>query len=116
MGPEQAHGRDLRDYLGNLESRIAQTFLLDRIDKELDEWIRRGISVGLAFEGQYKPLDKYLAELRAERSRGGETPKSDANIGFHLSFFGDQPFDPERPDYDMGFDECGKTVARLVYS
>jgi hypothetical protein len=102
-------------YLGNLESRTAQSFLLNLIESETDEWIRRGIAIGLAFGGQYKPLEKYLKELRDERNRGGKTPKSDANIGFHLSFFGDQPFDPEYPDRDMGFDECGKTVERLVY-
>jgi hypothetical protein len=102
-------------YLGNLESNAAQTFLLKLIDTEPDEWIRRGIAVGLAFGGQYKPLEKYIDELRQERLSNAATPKSEANFGFHLSFFGDQPFDPEYPDKDMGFDACGKTVARLIY-
>jgi hypothetical protein len=102
-------------YLGNLESRPAQEFLVDRLGGETDPWIRRGIAVGLAFGGMYGPLEEYLQLLRAERKRGPDVPLNSANIGYHLSFFGDQPFDPSCPDRDMGFPECGRTVDRLIY-
>jgi hypothetical protein len=102
-------------YLGNIESGSAQTFLMERMEREPDDWVKRGIVVGLAFGGQDKPQKRYIAELRAERLSGAATPMNNVNIGFHLSFFGDQPYDPEYPDRDMGFEECGKTVDRLVY-
>lgn len=102
-------------YLGNLHLKEAHDFLLDHLEVEEDEWVRRGIAVGLAFGGIYEPLAQYLNDLAKERSGPSPHPRNEANIGFHLSFFGDQPFDPADPEKDFGFPECSKTVARLSY-
>jgi hypothetical protein len=102
-------------YLGNIRSPESKSYLLDKLDKEDDPLLKRAMIVGLAFGGHLEPLDKYIEELRYERSSGNGTPLNDLNIGFHLSFFGDQPFDPESPEVDLGMSNCDKTVSRLSY-
>lgn len=57
----------------------------------------------------------YIEGLRAERSSGAEPVENAVNVGFHLSFFGDQPFDPLRPDVDQGGADCSRTIRRLIY-
>ena len=52
--------------------------------------------------------------LGEEHASEGPTPERDANIGFFLSFRGDQPFDAERPG-EIGEDpDPARTVADLV--
>ncbi len=80
---------------------------------EEDDWIRRGVLFGLADGGDPTAADTYVDALRAEREAGGRAER-DTNIGFHLTFRGDQKFDLERPDGIDRNPQCVRTVAGLV--
>lgn len=97
----------VRDELAILLDRGAPT-------REPDHAVRRGIAFGLANGGAAHVADAYVERLRAERESGGPTPERDANIGFLLSFRGDQPFDPERPGAIRPDPDPVRTIADLV--
>lgn len=80
---------------------------------EEDNWIRRGVLFGLADGGDSTAADMYVDALRDEREAGGSAER-DTNIGFHLTFRGDQEFDLERPDGIGESPQCVRTVAGLV--
>ena len=73
--------------------------MLDRASPryEHDELIRRALAVGMANGGEAEFADWLADELREERQAGGPSPIADANIGFLLSFRGDQPFNIDHP-------------------
>ncbi len=105
-------------FFGALGSPRVREELLEFVDPdsdlfEEDEWIRRGVLFGLADGGDERAADMYVDALRAERDAGGCAAR-DTNIGFHLSFRGDQEFDVERPDAIADDPECERTVAGLV--
>lgn len=81
---------------------------------EPDPLVRRGIVFGLANGGATEFADRYVQMLRGECLTAGPTPERDANIGFFLSFRGDQPFDSERPGKIGDDPDPARTVADLV--
>jgi hypothetical protein len=102
-------------YLGNIPLREVKEALRSRLASEPDMWIRRGITIGLAFGGDTEPLNDYVDMLAHERQAGDICPENDVNNGFNLTFFGDQPLDVLHPERDQGGRRCGKTVTRLIY-
>ncbi len=109
--------QQLAYYLGNLRSDRATEFLRRRLDLEVDPFTRRGIIIGLAFGGYSELITSYVDRLRSERAQehGAEAIENQVNLGFHLSFFGDQPFDVLQPERDQGLPHCDKTIKRLIY-
>jgi len=124
---ETSHGEDvsparariarqqLAYYLGNMTSTKVVEFLKHQLSEEVDLWIQRGMAIGLAFGGHAEHYHSYIDRLRTERAIGGASPENDVNIGFHLSFFGDQPFDELNPDKDQGLPTCESTLRKLIY-
>ncbi|HKP39469.1 hypothetical protein [Mycobacterium sp.] len=102
-------------YLASLPLAPIRESMLDRLAAERDPWIARAIAIGLSFGGETRGLDQYIESLRRERQLGRSTDANDLNIGFHLSFFGDQPFDPVQPYLDRGLESVTSTVSRLIY-
>jgi hypothetical protein len=82
-------------------------------DREEDPLIRRAILFGLADGGCVRAADMYVDRLREERE-AGETLERDTNIGFHLTFRGDQRFDLDHPDAIGRNARCIRTVAALI--
>jgi hypothetical protein len=107
--------QQLAYYIGNLKSQFAVSFLHSRLEKEIDLWIRRGIFIGLAFGGNENFLHKYVDLLREERGHCCDANENFVNIGFHLSFFGDQPLNELHPEIDQGLPLCENTFKALVY-
>lgn len=105
----------LRYYLGAVRLEPARTFLVDRLATETDPMLRRSIVLGLAFGGNEQFVNDYISMLHAERDHGVEGIENSVNVGFHLSFFGDQVFDPAHPDRDQGQPSCERTISRLIY-
>ena len=101
-------------YLGNVRYARAHQWLKDALASESDPWVRRGIAVGLAFGGDLDALDEYVDALRSELD-GDDRRENAVNLGFHLTFFGDQPVDVKSPETDQGGESCAKTVEGLVY-
>lgn len=106
--------QQLAYYLGTLQSARARTLLLRLLDTETDPWIARGIAVGLAQGGDEDAVNRYVESLRDERDLP-ERPSNATNVGFHLTFFGDQPVDPDHPEIDQLTGGCTKTVEGLLY-
>jgi hypothetical protein len=104
-------------YLGNIKDNSASSFLIKQIDLESDLWIRRGIIIGLSFGGFTKYLDEYVDLLYNERANNAEElcVENHVNIGFTLSFFGDQPFNVLEPDCDQKMTSCKNSMERLLY-
>lgn len=102
-------------YMGMLRTVASTEFLLDKYRASTDPWLSRGIVIGLAFSGNYVLLNEYVDLLQRERLSEGDHNENAANIGCHLSFFGDQEFDAASPDVDRGGDSCDKTITRLIY-
>ena len=101
--------------LGMIKAPEVMNYLKDYLQREKDLWIIRGITIGLSFNGDDNELNEYVDRLYQERGKGGLCPENDVNIGFSLSFFGDQPFDDYHPDIDQNLPACKHTVERLVY-
>lgn len=106
--------QQLAYYLGSINHPMSRATLRELASIERDPWVRRGIVIGLAFNGDPELLSEYVRTLREERA-SGQSAENNVNLGFHLSFFGDQPFDPMQPYLDLGQDECTKTIERLSY-
>lgn len=103
-------------YMGNLCIKESDDFLVALIDRETDIWVKRGILFGLSFGENSEYNYTYLSILKNERNAGVSTAENDCNIGFTLSFFGDQPFDifyPEKNNLD--YTDCTKTINRILY-
>jgi trypsin-like peptidase len=101
-------------YFGVLQVPVVEAILDELYQRENDPLIRRAIAIGLSIGGNELRVHEYVGRLRDERMAGGG-PENAVNVGFHLSFFGDQSFDPLRPDVDQGGSDCSHTVRRLVY-
>jgi hypothetical protein len=101
-------------YLGSPRSSHAIAFLREQYNKETDPWIRRAIALGLSYCGDPELLSAYLSRLREEEFADSSIERG-VNIGFHLSFFGDQPFDVLAPDRDSNQPRCERTVHRLIF-
>jgi hypothetical protein len=102
-------------YLGSLRVPLVVRLLREIYQRETDHWIRRGIAIGLSIGGEESLVHPYIEGLRAERSSGVDPVENAVNIGFHLSFFGDQPFDSLQPDVDQRGVDCSRTIRRLIY-
>jgi hypothetical protein len=107
--------QQLTYYIGNLIIPEASNFLTDYLKREMDLWIKRGILIGLSLGGREYKLNEYLERLYEEINEGGFCPENEVNIGYSLSFFGDQPFNILQIDIDQGYASCENTVKRLVY-
>ncbi len=102
-------------FLGNISLPAVTEFLGRQLVEETDPWLRRGITCGLAVGGNEQYLHAYVDALRAERTGPLPHVQNDVNLGFQLSFCGDQPFEPLSPEQDQGLPACGRTIQQLVY-
>lgn len=102
-------------HIGLLNIPEGVDFLRDYLKTEEDYWTVRGITIGLSFSGDESELHQYVERMHIERSLGGDTPENDVNLGWSLTFFGDQPYDDLYPDKDQHLPSCKNTVTRLVY-
>ncbi len=98
---------------GGVRAELAALMDSDAGTWEPDPLVRRGIAFGLANGGAAEFADRYVQVLRDERARG-EAHERSVNIGFFLSFRGDQPYDHERPGEIGVRPEPVRTVADLV--
>jgi hypothetical protein len=101
-------------YLGALRTSRGRSFLSDVVSTEADLWVARGMAIGLSLSGDESVLMGQIDFRRKERSQGKATPLCDVNIGYHLSFAGDQPLDILVPDVDQGLPTCSLTVRTLI--
>jgi hypothetical protein len=101
-------------YLGALGGPAARRVLTDALRDEQDLWVARGMAIGLSLAGDHDHLTAEIEQRRSERRSNGPTPRCDVNIGYHLSFAGDQPLDVLAPDRDQGEPSCALTVATLL--
>jgi hypothetical protein len=101
-------------FLGSTRDPAVIDVLAPMLETEEDDWVRRGIAFGLADGDQPDYADWYVARLQAELEAGGEMPQRDTNIGFHLTFRGDQPVVVDRIDAISPDPSCVQTVAELV--
>lgn len=102
-------------FLGGMNLPFATEFLRGQLGRETDPWLRRGITCGLAIGGNEQYLHAYVEKLRAERAGPPPYEENEVNLGFHLSFCGDQPFEPLAPEHDQGMDSCSRAIRRMVY-
>ncbi|MDA0633317.1 trypsin-like peptidase domain-containing protein [Nonomuraea sp. MCN248] len=107
--------QQLAYYLGNLRSARVVQFLEEALLNEPDLWIQRGIILGLAFGGTARPLEEYVDRLRDNRVTGRNSAENDVNLGYTLTFFGDQPTDHLHPEVDQGLENCEGTIRRITY-
>ncbi len=104
-------------YLGTLATPSGdQAFLEKQLDCEPDLWVRRGIVVGLALGGSTKPMTNYINRLREQRTAQVAVSENEAsiNLGYHLSFFGDQHLRIAEPYRDQELATSDNTVAALL--
>lgn len=102
-------------FLGVTGNDQAIAYLEHRLDQEEHPWFRRSIVIGLAFAGRHEPLCAYVDALREERRDSPPHSLNEANLGFHYSFFGDQPLDPAQPDRNAETGRYEQTVTSLIY-
>lgn len=102
-------------HIGLIELQESSEYLKSILSSETDSWIRRGIIIGLSFSGDMTELNSYIEHMRVEVEQEKPWKENDVNIGFSLSFFGDQPYDNYAPDYDQQLPRCKNTVERLIY-
>lgn len=102
-------------YLGALRTRTARSGLAELFPEEEDLWVRRGMAVALALAGEDRYLMAEVDARREERTTGAQPPsRCEVNLGYHLSFCGDQPLELTAPDEDQGLPSCALTVKTLV--
>ncbi len=102
-------------HIGLIKLKESSEFLRSILPSETDLWIKRGIIIGLSFSGDMSELNSYVERMRAEVTQRKPWKENDVNIGFSLSFFGDQPYDNYAPDVDQRLPHCSNTVKRLLY-
>lgn len=100
--------------LGVIGLKESNDYLELMLKTEIDVWVRRGIYIGLAFGGNEVYRNKYVEILRNEREKGDTSIENECNIGYMLTFFGDQPLDIEHPDQDRGEAKCGNMVDQML--
>ena len=83
---------------------------------ETDPLVRRALAFGMANAGTSKIADCYAEELRREREQPPPRPMADTNVGFLLSYRGDQAFDVEHPERIESGVEPKRLVAELAKS
>lgn len=101
--------------LGMIHFPEIKNFLNDYLQIEKDVWIRRSIIIALAYEGDTSAMDKYIEQLYQERVNGDNCIENSVNLGFSLSFYGDQEFDEEAPAHDQQGNVCKNTITHLIY-
>lgn len=101
-------------YLGALRTARARRFLTEAVSIETDLWVARGMAIGLSLSGDDSAMMGQIDKRRAERAGAEATPLCDVNIGYHLSFAGDQPLDIFAPDVDQGYPVCSLAVNTLA--
>ncbi len=101
-------------HLGQVNLQSATQYLKLHLQVENDLWNKRTIVLGLSFSGDESELNAYVNRMREERQNSMDEFESRVNIGFSLSFFGDQPFDDEHPEIDQGLPKCKNTVIGLI--
>ena len=102
-------------HIGLIKLKESSAYLKSILHSETDLWIKRGIIIGLSFSGDISELNSYIERLQAEVKQRKPWKENDVNIGFSLSFFGDQPYDNYAPDVDQQLPHCNNTVKRLLY-
>lgn len=102
-------------HMGLIKLNEAVVYLKKILEKETDLWIRRGIIIGLSFSGDETELNHYIERMKDELKSQQPWKENEVNIGFSLSFFGDQPYDNYAPEIDQNLPHCRNTVERLVY-
>jgi hypothetical protein len=102
-------------YLGIVAPRAADGDWLRRTAREEpDLWVRRGVVMGLGVGGDAAIAGEYTDRLRTERQGGAPAYENSINIGFNLSFFGDQSVDIRQPEADFDGPRCAHTVRGLL--
>lgn len=101
-------------FSGSLTSKDLTEQLTIAYQSETDEFLKRGLAIGLAYSGYDSPMMEYVQALRAERDRGGGRLNAQ-NIAVQLPYFGDAPFDPARPEGPEHVSTVSRMTARLVY-
>lgn len=101
--------------MGILHNELSDRFLKEQLKMEKDVFVRRAIMFGLAFGGDSQYRNMYVDLLRRERMEGISTEENDSNIGYSLTFFGDQPVDIHHPDQDLGQEGCDNIIKRNLY-
>ncbi len=105
--------------LGAFADTEQKAELLPMLNPDSPAWereilVRRALAVGLSNAGHPDVASDYVSTLRAEIDAGGETPQADANIGFVLTFRGDQPFNARRPGAIAPKPDPEQTVSDLL--
>jgi hypothetical protein len=101
-------------YLGAVGGPASRAILTETVASEQDAWVARGMAIALSLAGDSRVLDEQIEARRRERSSDGPSPLCDVNLGYHLSFAGDQPLDILAPDLDQGDPTCALTVSTLI--
>ncbi len=101
-------------FLGSMNEPAVVDLLEPMLESEEDNWVRRGIAFGLADGNHPGFADRYVAGLRTELETGGPKPQSDTNIGFYLTFRGDQPLVVDQIDVISSDPSCTQTMTELV--
>lgn len=102
-------------HMGLIKLNESSIQLMNILRDETDLLIKRGIIIGLAFSGDEYELQRYIDRMRKEQKQRRPWKENEVNIGFSLSFFGDQPYDNYAPEIDQNLPHCKNTVERLVY-
>lgn len=100
--------------LGLIDLKEANKYLESILITETDVWVRRGMYIGLSFGGNETYRNEYVEILRNERKNGKSFTENECNIGYMLTFFGDQPLDVEQPDVDRGEDKCINIIEQML--
>ena len=101
-------------HIGQVKLPETIEFLKYHLQHETNLWTRRTIILGLSFSGDETELTAYIERMKEERASGVQALESEVNIGFSLSFFGDQALNDLHPEMDQGYPKCRNTVIRLI--
>lgn len=97
--------------LGHFKAQKSSLFLESILNSEVDEFVKRSIVIGSAIGGHKNSLDDYVNDLAKDPSSSSNL----INIGFQLSYFGDQPVNIFEPYVDQNFPKCSNTVKKLIH-
>lgn len=102
-------------HMGIINVKESNSFLIKMSYEEKDVWVKRGIVFGLSYSDIDEYREMYVNILRKERELGQSSIENDCNIGYSLSFYGDQPFDVQHPDLDIKGNSCSNMIDRMQY-